>query len=283
MRFRAALLLFAAMGAAAQAPPQPPAAPPAFLVVSIKPSQKSAFDVRPFVRNGRWTERSVTLDDLIAYAYHLHCCAPTVEGGPAWVNKTGFAIVATASARNVPDGQLRLMVRQMLQARFGLRTHATTKVEPVYTLTVAPGGPKLQPASGNCDPNAPALGPVGPRPPCGWTQQRGQRPDTYHFALHSVTMAELAEFMEYMFALPEPHPVVDQTGLQGRFDLGLDYTMLNAPHGGPPNADPDTLHSNLVNFTKAMSAQAGLKLDIFHTIKLPIAVRVVDQAALPSN
>lgn len=56
---------------------------------------------------------------------------------------TGYDIVAKASGAASKD-QLRLMLQSLLAQRFKLGLHRETKTGPVYSLTVAAGGLKLE-------------------------------------------------------------------------------------------------------------------------------------------
>jgi uncharacterized protein (TIGR03435 family) len=77
-------------------------------------------------------------------------------------------------------------------------------------------------------------------------------------------------------------PVVDQTGLQGRFDFTLNWTPDETQFGGlgvrvPPPADNASAPPGL--FT-AIQEQLGLKLD---PAKAPVEVFVIDRAEKPSE
>ena len=65
--------------------------------------------------------------------------------GPDWLATERYD-----STAKVPPGttveQLRLMLQRLLAERFQVRLHRETKTLPVYYLTVAKNGPKLQPA-----------------------------------------------------------------------------------------------------------------------------------------
>jgi uncharacterized protein (TIGR03435 family) len=86
-----------------------------------------------------------------------------------------------------------------------------------------------------------------------------------------ATVAQLVEF----FAKELRSPIVDQTGLTGRFNYFLDINSYfteemrksGGPDGGPP---PDA--ANIV--AQAIQAQLGLKLD---TRKAPMQMLVIDR------
>ena len=90
-----------------------------------------------------------TLKDLVILAYHVHDFQ--VTGGPGWFDSDLYDIDAKAEAHPVPGPQYgRLQWRRLqtlLRDRFNLTIHRETKELPLYELTVAKGGPKLQPST----------------------------------------------------------------------------------------------------------------------------------------
>ncbi len=91
-----------------------------------------------------------TLKDLVISAYQVHDFQ--VTGGPVWIDSDLYNIDAKAEAHPVANQQFVTLQRRRLQTllrdRFHLTIHRETKELPVYELTVAKGGPKLQPS--NC-------------------------------------------------------------------------------------------------------------------------------------
>ena len=91
----------------------------------------------------------------------------------------------------------------------------------------------------------------------------------------SATMAELASVMQRA-ALD--HPVVDRTGLSGRYDFDLEFAPDETQFGGAfarPTDDPTRL-----DLSAAMQQQLGLRLE---ATKGPVDVLVVDDAERPSE
>jgi len=85
-----------------------------------------------------------------------------------------------------------------------------------------------------------------------------------------VTSTTMAEFVMTMnFDMEKP--VVDQTGLTGKWDFLLKWRPDTAPDTGDPNALPGL-------FT-AIQEQAGLKLE---GTTAPVEVLVVDHVERPS-
>ncbi len=73
-------------------------------------------------------------------------------------------------------------------------------------------------------------------------------------------------------------PVLDQTGLQGKYDFTLNWTPDEFSQHGitPPQTVPDNAPPNLYT---AIREQLGLR---FETTKAPIPVMVIDHVEEPS-
>jgi len=172
-------------------------------------------------------------------------------------------------------------MQSLLAERFKLRVHFETREVPVLALVlVKPGklGPKLIPHSEGprCPEPVEDTGPLPALPPpepgvawpprCGGSAQRGASNGTW-LGSRDTTLALLAnDVFALGFSLGEvDKPVVDQTGLQGRFDF-----MLELPPGilslgpRPRNPDPanpdDPLNEPATFFPNALRGQLGLKL-----------------------
>lgn len=152
-----------------------------------------------------------------------------VSGGAAWINSDRYDIDATAEAA---PGQAMMsgpMLQALLEDRFQLKIHRETREVPVYALTVAKGGPKLQPAEpGKCIPRDPEH-PV-PRSqwpsgllPCGLFAPSPAKDGVY---MYSTTLAYFCGQLSVLL----DRDVVDRTGIAGQFDI----------HVEAPSAEPST-------------------------------------------
>jgi uncharacterized protein (TIGR03435 family) len=97
-----------------------------------------------------------------------------------------------------------------------------------------------------------------------------------------VRNATMGEFSGTMQAVVLDRPVVDQTGLQGRYDFVLTWTPDETQFGGrggqaPPPADPANAPPGL--FT-AIQEQLGLKLE---STKAAVDVVVIDRLEKPTE
>ena len=90
-----------------------------------------------------------TLKDLVIAAYQVHDFQ--VTGGPGWIDSDLYDIDAKAEPHPVPGQQFVTLqcrrLQTLLRDRFNLTIHRETKELPLYELTVAKGGPKLQPST----------------------------------------------------------------------------------------------------------------------------------------
>jgi uncharacterized protein (TIGR03435 family) len=210
-----------------------------------------------------------------------------VEGGPNWLDTDQYDIAAKATSSVPVDRMIGPMLQALLEDRFKVRVHKAARDVPVYALIVAKNGLKLVPSKeGSCLPidlnNMERPGP-GQTPPryCGGGSTRGNGMAMIAEG-YGVTMAELAGRMLTNFV---DRPVIDRTGLEGRFDVRLEFTRdLSGPvrlNGvetpGLPDPAPDTAGPSI--FT-AVQEQLGLKLT---PDKGPVEVLVVDHAEKPSD
>ena len=258
---RAAVLVVSAWGMVAQ----PPAARPnfdAFEVATIKPADPGPQSGRYIVMQGtnRFVEKNYTLRLLIAAAYDLN--PRTVSGGPAWMDSAHYDIegVTPGNVKPSHDEQMQ-MLRKLLVERFGLRFHRDAKVFQIYELVVAKDGPKMKAATEA--PDDPAV--VGP----GVVY-----PQRVSLPAKNATMGSFVSLLQRAIV---DRPVVDKTGLTGRYDFELNWAPDESQfEGSVPAASSDAPVPGL--FT-AMEEQLGLKLI---ATRGPVDALVVDRAERPS-
>ena len=206
-----------------------------------------------------------------------------------------FDIEARAPGNPTKD-QMRLMMQSLLADRFKLRVHFETHEGPVLALTLVRSGhpgPNLRPhADGPACPDSfeitPGVMPALPRnandvfpPECGRTATRGTREGTA-FGGRDVTVETMATAIRNFGTLTgeTDKPVVDQTGLKGRYDFllllpaGIMHLSAAPPSPDAPPADPTG-----TPFLDALRKQLGLKL---LSSKGPIRKLVVDHVEPPS-
>jgi len=237
----------------------------AYEVASIKPVPdpiQASFHITP----EELRLESATLPGLITMAYGLHLEAQ-IENLPDWAKTTTYAIDAkadeqtVAEAKNLSDEEreriLQAEIQRLLADRFHLQVSHTNKVLPVYALTVVRGGPKLKPTPED--------------QPAGSSSPKGGMNATIGFGRMNVTggrMSWLATQLSSMRDAVNGRMVVDKTGLTGRYDWELSWTLDPVKDPGQPSL-----------FT-ALQEQLGLKLE---QDKAAVDVVVVNHVEKPTE
>jgi uncharacterized protein (TIGR03435 family) len=235
----------------------------AFEVATVKPADSEPNSGRYIKMDGnnRFVEKDYTLKLLIAAAYDLN--PRTISGGPSWVDSEHYDILAVTPGEVQPthDEQMT-MLRSLLTDRFKLTFHREPKVFSIYELQVAKNGPKLKASTAAADDPA-VVGPGVVHPP-----QRVVLPGRN---------ATTGSFVSLLQRAILDRPVVDKTGLSGRYDFDLEWapdeTQFNG--GFPAPAVGETSPP----LFEAIQEQLGLKLV---ATRGPVDALVVDQAARPT-
>lgn len=226
-------------------------AQPAFDVASVKPSAPIKGDSYMInlgrTNHGELTLGNATLAECLKFAYGL---SNDVQlDGPEWIRRKGeiiFDIVAKAPA-DTPREQLLVMLQGVLTERFQIVMHREIRQASYLALVKGPKGLKIEEA----DPNL-----------------SGAITNTFHLGridskgmFLPVLATVLSRFMR--------QPVLDMTGLSGRYAVKLDWT----PDPVDPPKAPETPTGPTI-YT-ALQEQLGLKLE---SRKGPLEVLVVDGA-----
>jgi len=225
---------------------------PSFEVASIKLSDpentSSGFETRDrtvFIQNE-------TMNAMISYAYGVH--AKQIVGAPDWFGTVHFDIKGFGDVPGYPNTKQYLeMLQKLLTDRFELKFHHDRREMSCYGITVAKGGPKMEAS----------------KSPNGLQDQTGgSRNGVASWRISSTSMPEFAQFLQFQL----DRPVVDQTGLKGKYDFKLAWMKDNAPPSSDPNAPP--------GFFTAIQEQAGLKVE---PSKAEVDVLVIDHVVQPST
>lgn len=233
---------------------------PQFAVAAIhphipEPHEHNSVWSSPF--DGKFKAENMSVVMLIHWAYELP--ETRILGAPQWASSTYFNIDARTDPSlddklrglSADDGrQLKeKMVQALLADRFKLVTHTETRNMPIYALVVAKGGAKL----GDIKPGGNMVNYGG----------------NHLEVLGSNSTALLAEVL----AKEVGRPVVDQTGISGRYELKLKWTPDDSVSTVP-------IESNLPpSIFTALQEQLGLKLE---SQKGPVQVLIVDHVEVPS-
>ncbi len=289
------------------APAAEPALPPVFEyeVASFKPFNpgtsegiRMGFNTAP----DSFTATGFTLQNLITMAYGIRDFQ--LSGAPSWLNSNRYDVTAKMDS-SVADALQKLsqddrnkerqkMLQALLADRLKLTVHRETKEGQVYMLVIGKNGSKLKEATADELAPPPAAGPRGGggREGGGVSGGRGGpgtmmmsmgRGGTQSMTLQAIPISSFAD----MLAINVGRPVVDKTGLTGKYDIKLEWTrddmqMQSPPPGGGPttmNGQP-VPDSNGPTLMAAIQEQLGLKLE---SGKGPIENIVIDHVEKPSD
>jgi len=245
VRYVALVLILVGIAAAVHGQP---AAGPRFEVASVKTSTADPGSAGMNTGNGRLTAINVTLKRCIMGAYGV---GPNqIFGGPDWLDSDRFEIAAKAE-QPVGDRILMTMLQTLLAERFRLALHRETKPIQAYVLEVTKNATKLEKGDGG-----------------GATTSNGRG----NIVATNAPMDRFAEILSRQMDLP----VVNHTGLEGVFNLRLQWTPESVRAAKPPDG---ALIEGPSVFT-AIQEQLGLRL---RAQKVPIEVLVIDHAEKPAD
>jgi len=239
--------------------PEPPPAPrpmdpslnPDIEVATVKLSPPEQRGRLYTMRGAQLMGINVSVLNLITFAYDVH--ERQVSGGPSWISSDKFEVVIKPDAPGQPNiQQMKQVFQKVLAQRFQLKFHTEKRELSVYAITQPPNSQHKMSASAPGQ-NLPNL--IYPRP--------GLLP------ARNTTMTDLAQSMQTAVL---DRPVVNQTGIEGRYDFTLDWTPdeFQFSSFGPLPKLPDTGKPNIF---QAFQEQLGLKLE---STKAPADVLVID-------
>jgi uncharacterized protein (TIGR03435 family) len=274
-------------GAAVAAHAQDAAPEPQFEVASVKPAAPSDFDRIPMPMPIRLTCSTrdpvrfacthMSLRDLVVEAYGIMNYQLT---GPGWMSAQKFDIVAKVPAGTTRE-QAHLMLRRLLADRFKMTIHRERKEMAAYALRVGPNGHKLKEAESPIAPNAEPDGKLDQSMMEAMKKMRESlRNSGGGSGAHSTFRHESVSTLVRMISDRLGHPVVDETGLKGKYDYDIDFApdlsvLAVAPGGGASPTGGDSGSAAYPAIFQAVQSQLGLKLE---RAKLPVEIIVVDQA-----
>jgi uncharacterized protein (TIGR03435 family) len=249
-------------------PPPPPKrmapdANPAFEVATIKPSDPAHPEQIITLRGAEVITTNVTVHALINLAYWLH--PKQLTGGPAWTETEKFDMAGKPDAPGQPNvDQMKVMIQKLLTDRFQLKFHFEKRELPVYAVRLAKTGAKITQSQDD------------PKAIPGWNF--GRNASGMIMAFRNSPMSQFTAVLQNS----TDRPVVDQSGLTGRYDFSLNFTpdaAMAALLGGPPPPAGDNPDAAPDLFA-AFQQQLGLKLE---PARAPVEVMVIDKVERPSE
>lgn len=240
-----------------------------FEVASIKPADPTTRGMGlDRSAGGGLSATGVTLKTLIELAYEIQDFQ--LSGGPSWLRNDRYDIVARpdhlegpAEISQATGAQQRLLwehwrerLRSLLAERFQLSVRHETKEGSVFTLVVGKNGHKLRESDNQ----------GGVNRNFGVITGKGTTTEMFAHVLSGILV----------------HPVVDATGLTGKYDFKLEWT--EEPHmidkgGGLIGTTPAPADPSGPSIFSAIQDQLGLKLE---PRKGPIESIVIERAERPS-
>lgn len=221
----------------------------------------------------------------ITFAYKIWPTAKqrqeTLAHLPKWIETDRYTIEARAPGDPTKD-QMRLMMQALLADRFQLAAHFESKELPVFALVPVKAG-KLGPNLLRHTDGAPCDTPpseFGQRyadyPARCDSVELNQKAGAARLGSRDATLNILASAVANFVG--EGRPVIDKTGLSGRFDFTMKWMVES---GGQPQPDlasmpPDAEPSAL----QALRNQLGLRLE---STKALVRTLVIDRVERPSE
>ncbi len=204
MRIRALVLVFAAMAVGQSLQ---------FDAASIRPTAATpgadgSGRERVDVTSTTLVMRNASLSFAIQWAYGVHFYQVS---GPDWLKDARYDIQARPPFA-ASESELRLMLRALLTERFKLTLHTEQRPRPIYSLVVR-GTPNLQAAAAT---DSASFGVTGG-----------------DFVFRATSMRELADQLSDFATVDRP--VIDNTGLTGRFHFKLDQAARAIRGGDGPS------------------------------------------------
>jgi len=234
----------------------------AFEVATIKPVSSDEGKGRYIIMRGSDTfvEKDYSLKLMIAAAYNLN--PREVSGGPSWVESDRYDILARTpgEVRPTHDEQMR-MLRNLLADRFKLTFHREQREFSIYELTVDKGGPKLKPSTAPADDPPALISTVYPQK-----------------IVMPARNATMGDFVSILQRAVLDRPVVDKTGLKGKYDFDLTWAPDESQFGGEVPVAPPTASSP--PFFTAIREQLGLRLE---ATRGPAQALVIDSVDRPTS
>jgi uncharacterized protein (TIGR03435 family) len=196
----------------------------------------------------RLTLEGWRISNLIQEAYNLKQYQITLPPG---ANEIVFNIVAKAEGNaERSKAEFRPLLQTMLVERFHLKFHREQRETPVYALVVGKAGPKFHESA----------------PETAFKSQHGVNGRNQYMDLTQATMSMLAD------EIGVDRPVIDKTGLTGKYTIRLEATPEFRINNNP---QPDDLR-----VFEAIQQQLGLRLE---PQKAMMDVLVVDHVENPSG
>jgi uncharacterized protein (TIGR03435 family) len=265
---RQAVVLAVGVGSVAVLSAQSTEAVLAFDVASVRQNPEPGFLRFSILPGGRLIVQGHTLATIIRHAFNVS--EVHISAMPPWATVERYDITATArSGVDTSSRAVMAMLRNLLVTRFALKWDVETREMPIYTLAFSRNdrrlGAGLRQSDNDCSAFVPGRSEAPEAtagPGCAITFS-GTR-----FQLRGRSLPQLASDLQVF----TDRPVIDGTGLGGRYDVELSFTYQ--PKGSPVVDEP-----NGVSLFTAVQEQLGLKLE---PARGPVEVLVIESVERPT-
>jgi uncharacterized protein (TIGR03435 family) len=249
-----------------QASAAPATSRSSFDIVSIRPDRSDGNHTRVSFDSDSLLATGVTLKRLIEVGYNVN--DSQLSGGPDWAHSARYEVhakimdeTAVEAFKSLPAEQKleqrQLMVQSLLADRFKLKLSRASKELPVYALKLAQKGPVISPSSSASS---------------GISNHAGDV---------RFTGFSMSAFTDWLSDLVG-RKVIDQTGLQGKYDFALRWGQERQTLSPDSIQGPDSLSSDSSGpsiFT-ALQEQMGVKLE---SARGPVQILVIESAEKPTE
>lgn len=246
--------------------------PLAFEAASVRASAGPPFS--PGIQSvpERFVATDMPLAALIRRAYGVPYWK--VRNAPDWINAERFTVRATVPTSATPE-QVNVMLQDLLEQRFRLLVAKESRAMDADEMVLARPdrrlGPGMHPVNIDCETNelradsAPGLfTALKTRPRCGYSvvsvtfklspPTGSRRGSLIQYA--AITMGHLADAL----SASRDRPVLDRTGLDGLFDVELNYASEEAPPAAFDDRVVAAAPGSAPTLAVALEEQLGFRL-----------------------
>ena len=272
---RATLLLAATLtlpvfASQQSASPAPADQRPRFEAASVKPNQSPDAGINNRFSPGRFAYVNTPVEQFVYLAFNFP--SDRVVDVPDWARREKYDITATHNPQyQAFSPQVRAMLQRLLEERFSLQTHRETRDMLVYELvkTRSDGlGPRLRISGVDCSP-----GGTADKAQCGTRISTG------------LIDGRFVNWRMVVDQLPSAtgRAVIDKTGLNGMFDVRLEWSpdpaVMRSPEAAAAARAAAATPGERVDIFTALQEQLGVKLQ---SARAPLEVLVIDKLERPT-
>jgi uncharacterized protein (TIGR03435 family) len=235
-------------------------AKPSFEVATIKPTGEDLVGAAYGMQGRVFSTRNTSLTYLIAYSNDMQ--QNQIIGAPAWADSEKFDIKAQPDTPGQPNHQqLNSMVQKLLIDRFQLTFHHEKRELPAFVLVLEGATPKIAKSDDNSAASPEFSG--------------------HGFGSIVVTNSTITDFVHMLQVLVLDRPVVDQTGLTGKYNFTLTWTPDDSQYfrTGMKPVQPSATADTPPDLFTAINQQMGMRL---RPARVPVDVLVIDHVEKPS-